>query len=307
METPASIERRLFELNRDARNALARGDAAEALRKLREALDLEPQSLSLRLNYAAALRRSGDLAAALAAAEDALRIDPRSFNALLLKGGLLEETGETVEAGRVYGLALMFKPPQALDAPTTAALARAQQVHERYLAMRTEAVDRSIEAVIAKLPGEPPASVRRFGDITAGRRRLFQPQPTAYHFPGLPSQEFYDRALFSWIGDLEARTADLLAELEAARTARGELFIPYVDEDDSVPLDQWRELNRSDRWSALHVIRSGRTCSYAPDLFPRTLDALTLMPQPDVLGRTPNAMFSALRPRRSSDHGSGPN
>ena len=85
--------------------------------------------------------------------------------------------------------------------------------------------------------------------------------------------------------------------MQAARSSRPDLFVPYIDEDESLPLDQWIGLNRSDRWSALHVIRHGAVAAEAAQLFPKTLEALRPLPQPDVPGRTPNAMFSALQPR----------
>ena len=78
---------------------------------------------------------------------------------------------------------------------------------------------------------------------------------------------------------------------------RPDLFAPYVNEPRGVPVDQWKELNHSPRWSALQVIRAGDRMPYAEDLFPKTLEALAGMPQPEVPGRTPSAMFSALQPR----------
>ena len=295
VQQTASVERTLFELNRDARAALQRGDLGMAREKLRAAIALEPASLSLWLNYAAALRRSKDLAAALEAVTGALKCDPRSFSALLLKASLLEETGKTVEAGQAYGLALMFKPPGALDEPTTAALRRAETAYARYRAELATAVDR----VVADLgvDAELSQSARRFIEHAAGRCRVFTSQPTDFHVPGLPSQEFYDRALFPWLEAFEQRTAAIARELQAALRDRQELFVPYVDADESLPLDQWKTLNRSDRWSALHVIQHGQVRPYAADLFPATLEALAALPQPDVAGRTPNAMFSSLQPK----------
>ncbi len=285
----------MFELNRDARAALGRGDLPVALEKLRAALAIEPASPSLWLNYAAALRRSKDLPGALKAVDEALKCNPRNFSALLSKASLLEEAGNTLESGRIYGLALMFRPSDSLDDATAEAVRRAEAAHARYRAGVTSAVDQAVAALGPE--AEISQSARRFIEFTAGRARIYTPQPVDFHVPGLPSQEFYDRELFPWIDELELCTGAIAAELDAARRDRPELFVPYVDADESLPLDQWKDLNRSDRWSALHVIQHGTIRPYAPELFPATLAALSRLPQPDLPGRTPNAMFSSLQPK----------
>jgi hypothetical protein len=295
MTSPAAdLDRRLLELNRSARQALASGDTSLAIDRLRAATALEPKSLALWLNLAAALRQAGRLDDAMAAVDEALKIQPRDFNALLLRGALLDRAGKMIEAGRAYGLALLFRPHAPTDPAIVAALERADRVNADYMRGMAAAID----AGVAKAFDEAaPRSVARFVDFTVGRTKLFTPQPSKYYFPGLPSQEFFDRALFPWIEAFEGFTAAISEELQTAQRQRPELFTPYVDQPDTTPLDQWVDLNRSLDWSALHIIRSGAQTPEADSLFPRTLEALSLLPQPEVPGRTPSAMFSALRPR----------
>jgi aspartate beta-hydroxylase len=294
MTSPADLDRQLLDLNRSARQALAAGDAGLAVERLRAATVLEPKSVALWLNLAAALRQGGRLDDAMAAVDEALKLAPRDFSALLLRGSLLERAGRGVEAGRAYGLALLFKPTAPSDPAIAAALDRAERVNADYMAGLAAAID---EAIAEAFTEPRPRSVARFVDFTAGRTKLFTPQPARYCFPGLPSQEFFDRDLFPWIEAFEGFTAAILEELQAAQRQRPDLFTPYVDEPDTAPIDQWADLNRSLDWSALHVIRSGAREPHARDLFPKTLEALSLLPQPDVPKRTPSAMFSALRPR----------
>jgi aspartyl/asparaginyl beta-hydroxylase (cupin superfamily) len=290
----ADLDRQLLDLNRSARQALASGDTALAIEKLRAATALEPKSLALRLNLAAALRQAGRLDDAMAAVDEALKLQPRDFSALLLRASLLDRAGKAVEAGRAYGLALLFRPHAPTDPAIVAVLQRAEQVNGDYLRGLEAAID---DGVAKAFEAAPPRSVARFVDFTTGRTKLFTPQPSKYLFPGLPSQEFFDRALFPWIEAFEGFTAAISEELQAAQRQRPELFTPYVDQPDTVPLDQWVDLNRSLDWSALHIVRNGARTPEAKTLFPRTLEALSLLPQPDVPGRTPSAMFSALRPR----------
>jgi len=290
----ADLDRQLLELNRSARQALAAGDAALAIDRLRAATALEPKSMALWLNLAAALRQAGRLDDAMAAVDEALKLQPRDFSALLLRGALLDRAGRFVEAGRAYGVALLFRPAAPSDPAIVAALERAERVHADYTRGMAAAIDDGVSKAFSQAA---PPSVARFADFTAGRTKLFTPQPSSYYFPGLPSQEFFDRALFSWIDAFEGFTGAILEELEAAQRNRPDLFTPYVDEPDTVPIDQWADLNRSLDWSALHILRNGALTPPAQALFPRTLEALSLLPQPEVAGRTPSAMFSALRPR----------
>jgi tetratricopeptide (TPR) repeat protein len=190
--TAAALDAKLLELNRGARQALASGDTAGAIERLRAATALEPKSLALWLNLAAALRQAGRLDDALAAVDAALTLQPRDFSALLLRGSLLDRAGQAIEAGRAYGLALLFRPAAPTDPAVVAALARAEQVNAAYVRGLAAAIDEGVSQAFADAA---PRSVARFVDFTAGRTKLFLPQPAKYYFPGLPSQEFFDRGV----------------------------------------------------------------------------------------------------------------
>lgn len=296
MTQPSKPAANVFDLSREARTALASGAPQTAVRLLREALDAEPKAFGLWLNYATALRQTGDIAAALEAVDEALTLEPRDVLALLLKGSLVERTGNAIDAGRIFGLALLFRSRAPAEPAVQAALAHAEAVNAVY----RKGLEAAMDAALAETLGTDlpiSASPRRFLDLSAGRRRNYWPEPSTYLYPGLPVFEFYDRALSPWIERFESYTDAIRRELEAARATRPDLFSPYVAEPKGVPVDQWAELNHSPRWSALQVIRAGTVQPYAPDLFPATLEALSLLPQPDVPGRTPSAMFSALQPK----------
>ncbi len=288
------------DLNRAARDALAAGRPGEAARLLRQAVALDPGVLSLWLNYAGALRQANDFDGAQEAVNAALRLEPRDFNALMLRASLLDRPGHEIEAARAYGNALLFKPAVPAGTPLATAVERAERVYQDYLASFAEAVDAAVAAVVpepltaAETGG---ANALRFGRITSGRARIFHPEPNQYYYPGLPSQEFYERRLFPWIEAFEAATDDIREELEQALTVHRDRFVPYVNEDDTLPLDQWKDLNGSADWSTLHLIAHGQVAPDAEIFFPRTLSALALAPQPSVPGRSPSAMFSALKPR----------
>ncbi len=75
-------------------------------------------------------------------------------------------------------------------------------------------------------------------------------------------------------------------------------FKPYIQYGEHMPLDQWRELNNSPRWTSYEFYRQGRAdrrkrCQRAP----ATMRAMQSLPQAGVPLRSPAAMYSALQPR----------
>jgi aspartyl/asparaginyl beta-hydroxylase (cupin superfamily) len=62
-------------------------------------------------------------------------------------------------------------------------------------------------------------------------------------------------------------------------------------------LRQWASLNRSRDWTAIHLLRNGARIDRNARHCPRTMKLLERLPQPEVAGASPNAMFSLLAPR----------
>ena len=132
-----------------------------------------------------------------------------------------------------------------------------------------------------------------------GRRRIFQQQPSAFYYPGLPSIEFYPREMFPWLPTVEAATPAIQAELAAifADDKAQAGFAPYVAYADGLPLDQWAELNHSPRWNAFHILKDGVQVPDNARRCPDTLQAMTAAPIANLTGRSPAAMFSVLQPK----------
>jgi aspartyl/asparaginyl beta-hydroxylase (cupin superfamily) len=63
-----------------------------------------------------------------------------------------------------------------------------------------------------------------------------------------------------------------------------------------VPLRQWKELNRSHKWTAIHLIQNGETIVQNARHCSKTMEVIAKMDQPHVSGASPNAMFSLLAP-----------
>ena len=86
-------------------------------------------------------------------------------------------------------------------------------------------------------------------------------------------------------------------ELEAALAGAQGAFTPYITYAPGQPVNQWGELNHSDRWSTLDLWKSGSPIAGNQQLCPGTTRALAEVDLAQIEGLCPNVMFSALAPR----------
>lgn len=285
-------------LSASANLAMGRGEVLTARGHLEQAVKLAPNRHDLWINLAACCRRLGDYAAAFDAVNRALSLAPRSFLALLMNASLLERAGEERPAAIAYGVALTQAPPSldGLNAATLLAVTHAREVYGRY---SDQLQSHLVQAVNTAQHGCEPSERRRldqFVEGLVGRRKRYRQEPAAFFYPGLPAIEFYDPEQFSWLQDLEASTDLITAELEEILAQDQAGFVPYVDYADTLPLDQWRPLNRSPAWSAFHILADGARVAGNAERCSQTLQVLARMPQPDLPGHSPSAMFSVLKP-----------
>lgn len=288
----------LAALRAEATRAMQSGQPAKAAILLRDALAADPSpDASAWVNLAAVLRASGDPSAALAALESALALDARYFLAHLMRGSLLERSGDDKKAAQAYGIALtLAPPPDRVDGSVRAALQRAREVHGRFIAGLGAFVraDLGLPADGTAMTAEQ-RRIDLFIDSTLGLKPLYRQQPSDFEYPGLPAIGFYERERFPWLEELEASTDVIRRELLGILSEE-QRFQPYIRYPSGVPLDQWRDLNHSRRWSAFHFYHYGQRYEENCARCPATVALLERMPQPVVPGRMPAAMFSVLRP-----------
>ena len=117
------------------------------------------------------------------------------------------------------------------------------------------------------------------------------------HVPRLPAIPFFDRSHFPWFEQLEAQTETIREELSVLLAEGLPGFAPYIDYDPGTPENQFKDLNRSDRWSSLWLWRDGKRQEAAIERCPRTAAVLEQLPLADQPGFAPTAVFSALAPR----------
>jgi aspartate beta-hydroxylase len=285
-------------LNQAAMQALGAGDFATAQALLQRLVTADPTSIPGWLNLAAVRRRLNDVNGAFDALREVLRRDARNFPALLMSATLLERQGDMKAAAGAYGPALANAPPDHyLDPPTLQAVAHGREVHGRY----TRELQEFIRARVGDTQSQCAPAVRRrldsFVDTTLRVRKRYQQEPSDYFYPGLPAIEFYEREEFPWLADLEAATVPMQQELATILREDQAGFAPYIHYDDHMPLDQWRELNHSPRWSAFHFYEKGQQVAERCRRAPATMAVLSRMPQAQVPLRSPAALFSVLQPK----------
>ena len=281
-------------LEQAADRAAASGDPAAASRLLEQAVAQTADKPGLWLKLSAMRRAGGDLQGALDAVERALAIQPLDFSSLLSKAMLLERSGDP-RSGEAFAIAVAQAPPEdSLPKPIALALDHARQRSAEHSA----ALEQHLRnAVAADLAPDERARIERFASNTARRTRHFHQEPSHFHFPGLPEIEFHDRGEFPGLTALEAQAGAIRAEFEALVASEAAELVPYIQYPDNVPLRQWKQLNRNKQWTAIHLVQNGQPVEPNARHCPRTLEAVSALPQPQVPGASPNAMFSLLAPR----------
>jgi aspartate beta-hydroxylase len=284
--------------NQAALQAMTAGNMPAARAVLEGALAHHRGDLRLWLNLAVVRRQQRDPEGAFQALREALAIDNRNFPALLMQAALLDKLGRTKDAATAYGIALVQAPPDAeLDAPTRQAVLRAREVHAKHVGELGRYVRDHVGAARDALTGVQRKRLESFIDTTLRTRKRYRQEPMEYGYPGLPDIEFYEREEFPWLPEFEAATPAIQRELARILVEDEAGFSPYIHYEDHQPLDQWRELNRSPRWSAFHFYDKGREIAERIARAPETMAAVRRMPQAMVDQRSPTAMFSVLKPR----------
>ncbi len=280
------------QLDKAADAAAARRDITAARALLQQRVDCEP-SFDAYLKLAALAKAQGDLDQSLGMTDRALTLRPLDLMALLMRATQLSAMGRTDEAGVAYGRALAQTEGMTVPPPLAGAIAMAKS---RYAEWQQRQVDRFTQAVREATGADPVPRVARFITNVCHLTEADREGPTHYCYPELEEIAFYPRERFAWLADLEAATDDIAAELSRLLAARQAAATPYVQYPDNVPLDQWAALNNSPDWSALHLIEKGQMVRENARHCPQTMALLARLPQPQIAGAGPNAMFSLLAP-----------
>ncbi len=276
------------ELERKADVAAGRRDYALAREILVRATQADPASGDRWLKLSAMARATGDARGALNAIDRALTIDPLHFMALLMRATQLEALGDADRSGLAFGHALA-QAPDEVPPHLSPVLAHAAV---QYALWQT----RQAKRLLADVKTPTPA-IERLISNAVRQSTPDRAGPTHYCFPGLAEIPFHDRARFPWLATLEAATEVLTSEFHAVAAAQAAELVPYIQYGDTVPLEQWKALNNNRDWTAIHLLERGRLVEVNARHCPQLMALLAGIPQPEIPGAGPNAMFSLLAPQ----------
>ena len=277
--------------------ALNQGDSGGAIAWLERAAEAAPDAPPVRFNLFQALDLAGEPERALDTLDSALRADPNYLPANIMKADLLERLGRGSESLALFR-ALIASDPRldGMPEPVLRAFARGEALVRADDDRRAEALERPLAEIEAAWPGADLSRARAYAGQRTGRRKVYVQQPIGGHFPYLPALEFFPSALFPWLGELEAKTAEIRRELLSVMDEGEEGFRPYVGFDPTMPANQWAELNHSRRWSAFFFWEDGTRHDANCARCPGTAALLEALPLLDLPGKGPTAMFSILEP-----------
>jgi aspartate beta-hydroxylase len=279
-------------------HALQAGRTEESVDFLSRACDVAPQESIVWVFLSTAQRTAGRPDAAWEAIQSALVADPYSLPALLSRAALLEETQGPAEALVSYRNALKVAPPSQHWPPhLREQLEHASRLVEAETSAYQDYLLQTLDGLIRQgHPGDRPRW-REALSIMAGASRPYLSDANQLYVPRLPAIPFFTRDHFPWIEALEAQTDLIRQELEAALERARDAFTPYITYAPGQPVNQWGELNHSDRWSTLDLWKSGSPVTGNQQLCPGTTMALSEVDLAQIEGLCPNVMFSALAPR----------
>src|SRR5205823_5179251 len=240
---------------------------------------------------AAAAGRGSEADELLARAAQAVPGHPAVLNE---QGLRMMQRGEAAKARELFQRATSADPNHPALWTNLASSLHALRLDDAALA---GTIEERLAAIRAQRGGGPYRRVEKCIELLTGKRSRYVPQPTFLYFPDLPTPEYFDGVEFPWLGAIEAATDEIRGELTTVLSSDQAGLQPYVSYPEGVPLDQWRELNKSRRWSAYFLWNEGVAQPEHLARCPRTAQVLQSAPQCNVAEHGPNAFFSILEAR----------
>jgi aspartyl/asparaginyl beta-hydroxylase (cupin superfamily) len=240
-------------------------------------------------------RADGDPRAALDAVEGALAVDPLGFMPLLLKASLLDAIGESAQAGAHFGYALA-QAPETIPPSLGPMVTEARRAHAAHVARVAARLADAAATVADDLLPRERRRIERFRTNIAERAPAYHSEPTHFRYPGLCEREFHDPEDFPWLAELEAATDRIAEDFHRVMAAERAELVPYIQYPKSAPVRQWEALNHNRAWTAIHLVRNGRTIDANARHCPATMALLPHLDPAAIPGHGPNAMFSLLAP-----------
>ncbi len=277
-------------------DALARADAGTAAMHFEIACKREPGERSHWINLATALRILGDATRERASLEQALGIDQTDLLALVRIAELHERLGEETPAAERWNAVLALSSTINDPSPEFAGILRhAKQYVGEQQQKLVDAIDKALADELTAASARDRRRMRTAADFWLGRRPIYTNHCEGLHYPFLPADEFFEPEHFPWLGELEAATGTIVAELETILAEPEVGLTPYISLPSGMPANKWSGLDKSLDWGAFHLWKEGERFDDACARAPRTAALVESLPICQIKGRSPNVFFSILK------------
>lgn len=275
--------------------ALEGGNPALARDNLKRVVALGHVNASVYLALAMAHEKLSESAEMVAALERSLEMEAVNPRALIMMADHYNNTGDHRAAASYYQQALGIKFPNDQVPPELKPFFdEAQRKLEQISTKFADYLDQQMAPAFAK-NDDADGLVQKSMDLMLGRKKVYYQEPQQYYFPDLPHKEFYDASDFDWVPALEAQTDVILEELKGVMSEK-QLFDAYIKQEEDRPYFDFHGMQDDDSWSAFYLWRNGELVKEAAEKCPKTLKALEEVPILHMGQRSPNILFSVLKP-----------
>lgn len=242
----------------------SKGDFTSSAKVYREAIDVNPREALSYLFYGCAAFQTKEMARAASAFSAAFQLDPTLITTLQ-NPNFPPVIKERVQLGFNF-------LNQALTG------LHQQAVLDTTKRFPGESLDRVMKGV---WPGSTSQAVE-FKDKAQ--------RPTVFYMPELKPKSVYERGSFRWITELEAASADIQAEFDAAaqKAAYESALGPHLGAEVN--------LDNPEFWRAIYLYRNTKPQDENLQLFPKTAALLKELPLSQLGGQPVTAYFSILAP-----------
>jgi hypothetical protein len=275
--------------------AAQHGNFREALACLQTAIAEGDSHKDVLLAAAFSARAVSNFEYCLETIDRYLLINPKDINANLIKADALTGLGKTKAGSSFYLAAIGLSPDiSQLPEPHAREIRRAQAACNAAAKLFEKSMSSYLEEV-GFVDSGGTTRIEQTIDIMMGRKQAYHQIPSKLYIPELPQKQFYDPSDFEWTEHLLSKAGDIKQELQGVMGDES-LFAPYMEHNPDAPALSNMGLEDDSRWSALHLVKDGSPIESNIERCPNTYAALSELPIAKITGRSPNILFSLLKP-----------
>lgn len=275
--------------------AAQQGRFRESLSYLQKAIAEGDSHKDVLMAAAFSARAEFNFGFCLEAIDRYLLTEPKDINANLIKADALTGLGKIKAASSFY-LAAIRLAPEISQLPES----HAKEIRRAQAACDAAAkhFEKSMSSYLNEIgmeEGSGESRMEQTVDIMMGRKEIYHQNPSKLYIPELPHRQFYKVSEFEWAEKLLLKASVIKQELQKLLVDEG-VFSPYMEHNPDAPALSNIGLEEDSRWSAFHLVKDGNLIERHINKCPQTYQALSELPIAKINGRSPNILFSLLKP-----------